>query len=81
MTTKTEAKKPEPEALALACIEEAKAIHEKPTVIIAHTIPGKGVPEIEFDYHWHGKPPSKEEATRFLKGIRTCGGRVAGEYS
>ena len=39
--------------------EEAKAIYEKPTVIIAHTIPGKGVKEIEFDYHWHGKPPKK----------------------
>ena len=65
----------------VAAVEEAKSVYEKPTVIIAHTIPGKGVPEIEFDYHWHGKPPSKEEAARFLKGIRTCGGRVAGEYS
>ena len=65
----------------VAAVEEAKSVYEKPTVIIAHTIPGKGVPEIEFDYHWHGKPPGKEEAARFLKGIRTCGGRVAGEYS
>ena len=62
-------------------IEEAKAIYEKPTVIIAHTIPGKGVPEIEFDYHWHGKPPTKEEAKKFLKEIRTMGGKVPHEYS
>ncbi len=62
-------------------VEEAKAIYEKPTLIIAHTIPGKGVSEIEFDYHWHGKPPTKEEGKRFLKEIRTMGGKVAGEYS
>lgn len=62
-------------------VEEAKAIHEKPTLIIAHTIPGKGVPEIEFDYHWHGKPPTKEEGKKFLKEIRTMGGKVPHEYS
>jgi transketolase len=61
--------------------DEAKAIYEKPTVIIAHTIPGKGVPEIEFDYRWHGKPPTGEEGQRFLKEIRTMGGKVPHEYS
>jgi len=40
-------------------VEEAKAIYEKPTVIIAHTIPGKGVDFMEFDYLWHGNPPGK----------------------
>ncbi len=40
-------------------VAEAKAIFEKPTVIIAHTIPGKGVPDIEGDYRWHGNPPGK----------------------
>jgi transketolase len=65
----------------IRAVEEAKAIHEKPTLIIAHTIPGKGVPEIEFDYRWHGKPPSKEEGKRFLKDIRTMGGKVPHEYS
>jgi transketolase len=65
----------------IEAVEEAKAIYEKPTLIIAHTIPGKGVPEIEFDYHWHGKPPSKEEGNRFLKEIRTLGGKVPHEYA
>ena len=65
----------------VAAVEEAKAIYEKPTVIIAHTIPGKGVPEIEFDYHWHGKPPTKEEASRFLKELRSGAGRVPHEYA
>ena len=62
-------------------VDTAKAIFEKPTVIIAHTIPGKGIPEIEFDYRWHGKPPSKEEAERFMKALRSGDGRVTGEYA
>jgi transketolase len=65
----------------IAAVEEAKAIVEKPTVIIAHTIPGKGIPEIEFDYRWHGKPPTAEEGKRFLKELRTGGGRVSHEYA
>ncbi len=62
-------------------IDMAKAIFEKPTLILAHTIPGKGVPEIEFDYKWHGKPPSKEEGAQFLKEIRSLGGQVPNEYA
>lgn len=65
----------------IEAVNEAKAIYEKPTVIIAHTIPGKGVPDIEFDYHWHGKAPNKEEAKKFLKEIRTMAGKVPHEYS
>ena len=68
-------------AAFVTAVEEAKAIYEKPTLIIAHTIPGKGVPEIEFDYAWHGKPPTKEEGKRFLKEIRTLGGKVPHEYA
>ena len=61
-------------------VDEAKAIYEKPTVIIAHTIPGKGVKEIEFDYTWHGKPPSKEEAKQFLHELRTLKGKIKSEH-
>lgn len=57
-------------------VEEAKAIFERPTMIIAHTIPGKGVHEIEFDFRWHGKPPKKEEAKEFLKELRSLKGNV-----
>ena len=56
--------------------EESKAIYEKPTMIIAHTIPGKGIPEIEFDFTWHGKPPKPEEAEQFIKEVRTMCGKV-----
>ncbi|MDD3741965.1 MAG: transketolase [Bacteroidales bacterium] len=41
----------------------------KPNVIIAHTVMGKGVPEIEGDYNWHGKAPSNEECKRFLEQL------------
>ena len=61
-------------------IDMAKAIYEKPTVIIARTIPGKGIKEIEFDYKWHGKPPSKEEAKKFLNELRTLGGKIESEH-
>lgn len=61
-------------------VDEAKAIYEKPTVIIAHTIPGKGVKEIEFDYTWHGKPPTKEEAAKFLSELRTLKGKIQSEH-
>lgn len=50
-------------------IEEAQAIYEKPTVIIAHTIPGKGVKEFERNYKWHGKAPNKEEGEMALKEL------------
>lgn len=51
-------------------IEQVKAIYEKPTVIIAHTIPGKGIKEIESDYQWHGKTPTPDEAKEFLAELR-----------
>jgi len=42
----------------ISAVETAKKIADKPTIIIAHTIPGKGFPEFENDYRWHGKVPS-----------------------
>ncbi len=54
----------------------ARAITEKPSVIIAHTIPGKGVPFMEYDFHWHGIPPSSEQAKEALKKLRTLDGKI-----
>ncbi|MGH7175004.1 MAG: transketolase, partial [Minisyncoccia bacterium] len=68
-------------AAFVTALGEANAIKNKPVMIIAHTVPGKGVPEIEGDFHWHGKPPTKEEGKRFLKELRTMGGKVKGEYA
>lgn len=64
----------------IAACDEAAAIYEKPTVIIAHTIPGKGIRSIERDYRWHGKPPSKEEAAVFLNELRTLEGTITSEH-
>ena len=59
---------------------EAKAIYEKPTVIIAHTIAGKGVPFMEGDYLWHSKTFSKDEARQALSDLRTLRGRIISEH-
>ncbi len=61
-------------------LDEAKTIFEKPTMIVAHTIPGKGVAEFERKYEWHGKAPNKEEANMALRELRTLGGRIRSEH-
>ena len=61
-------------------VEEAKSVFGQPTVIVAHTIPGKGVHEFERDYKWHGKPPSKEEGKLALGELRTLGGQIKSEH-
>jgi transketolase len=66
------------EAVIDACAM-AKAIVEKPVVIIAHTIPGKGVGFMEYDFHWHGVPPNAEQAKTALKELRTLQGRIKSE--
>lgn len=67
------------ESIIDAC-SMARAITEKPSVIIAHTIPGKGVPFMEYDYHWHGAPPNSEQAKEALKRLRTLNGKIRGEH-
>ncbi len=57
-------------------IGTAKSSLDKPTVIIAHTIPGKGVTAFEGDYRWHGKAPSLEEGREALKELRSMRGKV-----
>lgn len=61
-------------------VNEAKAIFEKPTVIIAHTIPGKGVEVFQRDYKWHGNPPNKEQGANALAELRTLGGQIESEH-
>src|SRR6266404_5870584 len=39
-------------------VRVAKGVDNKPTVIIAHTTPGKGVSFMENKFEWHGKPPN-----------------------
>lgn len=61
-------------------INESKAIYEKPVLIIAHTIPGKGVDFMEFDYKWHGMPPNESQAKEALHQLRTLEGKIKGEH-
>ncbi|MDO8493267.1 MAG: transketolase [bacterium] len=64
----------------VSAVDQAKAIFEKPTMIIAHTIPGKGVGFTEKRFEWHGKPPNKEEAKLALEELRTLGGKIVSEH-
>lgn len=66
-------------AAIAAAFDEARSIYEKPTMIIAHTIPGKGVVEFERDFHWHGKPPDREQGATALRELRTLGGKIRSE--
>lgn len=67
------------EAVIDAC-EMAKAIVDKPIMIIAYTIPGKGVDFMEYDFHWHGAPPNHEQAVKALHELRTLGGKIRSEH-
>jgi transketolase len=67
------------EAVIDAC-NMAKAIVEKPVVILAHTVPGKGVDFMEYDFHWHGAPPNAEQAKKALQELRTLQGQIRSEH-
>lgn len=58
---------------------QARAITNRPTVVIAHTIPGKGVDFMEYNYKWHGIPPNAEQAKEALEDLRTLGGKITHE--
>ncbi len=53
----------------LAAIEECKATTGKPSVIVAHTVPGKGVPYMEGDHTWHGRVPNAAQAAEALSAL------------
>ncbi|MCK5022242.1 MAG: transketolase [Candidatus Pacebacteria bacterium] len=50
----------------IGAIEDAKKVLDKPIIIIANTIAGKGFKEFEGDYRWHGKVPTPEQAKEIL---------------
>jgi transketolase len=54
----------------LRSIEKAKQIKNKPKVIIAHTVPGKGVSFMENKWQWHGRAPSENEAEKALQELK-----------
>jgi transketolase len=56
-----------------------RAISNRPTVIIAHTIPGKGVDFMEYDYKWHGYGKSPDDYKEALVKLRTLNGKITHE--
>jgi transketolase len=68
-------------------LEKARAVYSQPSVIIAHTIPSKGVGMFERDFRWHGNPPGKgpedrvpkdKQAEVALRELRTLQGQITG---
>ncbi len=66
-------------------IGKAQAVYSQPSLIIAHTIPSKGVELFERDFRWHGNPPGKgpedrvpknKQAAEALKALRTLSGTI-----
>lgn len=66
-------------------IGKAQAVYEQPSIIIAHTIPSKGVDVFERDFRWHGNPPGlgpedkvkkSEQAQVALMKLRTLNGQL-----
>lgn len=55
----------------ISSIKTAKDFKGKPSIIIAKTIPGKGVSFMEGDYTWHGKAPNLEESEKALSELRS----------
>lgn len=64
----------------IGAFRHARAVFEKPTVIIAHTIPGKGVDFMEGDFHWHGQSPKTDQAKQALRELRTLRGKIMSEH-
>ncbi len=70
----------------IAACNQAKAVYERPTCIIAHTIPGKGVDFMQYDFRWHGYDPAsdktqqKRDYRRALEKLRTLNGQIRSEH-
>lgn len=63
-------------AQIITAIESAQVAREQPSVIIAHTVPGRGVDFMEGDYRWHGKAPNAEQAAAALAQLGLPAGKL-----
>ncbi|OHA16648.1 MAG: transketolase [Candidatus Taylorbacteria bacterium RIFCSPLOWO2_12_FULL_43_20] len=62
-------------------IGQAQAVFDKSSVIIAYTIPSKGIPDFERKFEWHGKPPTTPAEQKIaLNSLRTLGGKIKSEH-
>lgn len=67
------------EAIIDACAM-ARAVVEKPVMLLAYTVPGKGVDFMEYDFRWHGMPPNHDQAVIALHELRTLKGKIRSEH-
>lgn len=58
-------------------VDTAKAVTNRPTMIIAYTIPGKGVNYMEYDYKWHGVAPNNEQANSAIEQLDMADTKIA----
>ena len=63
----------------IKAVYASKSVFVKPVVIIAHTIPGKGVDFMQWEYQWHGKTPNSKQAEEALKQLRSLKGKIESE--
>jgi len=54
----------------LEALDACAGIHGQPTVIIAHTIKGKGVSFMEGRYTWHSGPPNAEQFQQAMRELQ-----------
>ena len=60
-------------AQILDALDEAEVVHDRPTLIVAHGVKGKGVSWMELESAWHGKAPNPEQLDRALAELRGSG--------
>ncbi|MGA8325473.1 MAG: transketolase [Candidatus Cybelea sp.] len=63
----------------IATARQAAECKGKPQVIIANTVPGKGVSYMEGDYTWHGKPPNAQQAEQALRELEAARKEIAAD--
>jgi len=61
-------------------LEESKSLHQKPVVIMAHTVPGKGVSYMENNYLWHSQPFKPGEAEKAMVELKEIEQRLKSEH-
>lgn len=64
----------------IAAVKQSWAVVDRPTVILANTIPAKGVGFMVGDYLWHGKPPSSPEGEEALRQLRSLAGQIQSDH-
>jgi transketolase len=62
----------------LGAIDQARATHGRPTIIVSDTVKGKGVSFMEHQIAWHGAAPNKDQATKALEDLRALNELTSG---